>query len=500
MYKSTKLFVLFLFVSPIRFSFQQSNPQSENQAHHEEEKNVFLDAAQDMLGNLMEKNPDMGKNAVMAALGGIFQSMKGGQAIGDLLSGMNTPGGKNIASDILSGIAGMLEKNPQGFDPNMLGQVAQVFSSLAESKNEIPGQQSSPDWGSILGLAGNLISSMSDKNSEGGGFEGLLNLLPMLTGNVPSGHVHFADNELEDQLEHDKHQKGSYTPPFMNIFYEYWEHFKQSEFGEAVWKKSGLEAIFQLFVDKDGYFQVDRIFESMENASFRRKWIKSLSSFVGEWIRHLSDPSTQARYIGNIKFLGNSFLRSQGYSDSVHFDPTKPTDSAISIIDAITKKQFGLKIDSGKYIRPAVIYLKEVFKIGDGKNLLSMSKLSSKEISDRLGDVLNGELIEPVLRVWRAYKFSILNPQCDKQLLCYLNKKDNSSPAQIGLKPGVMKLSSLSAAWYLSGRTGTPFWKLYNAVTEDIVCEAHYPADCHKFYAADHAFTTESNNLHGEEL
>ncbi|XP_065224081.1 uncharacterized protein LOC135848185 [Planococcus citri] len=507
MYKSTKLFILFLFVSPIRFSFQQPSPLGQNhQAEHEEEKNVFLDAAQDMLGSLMEKNPDLSKNAAMGALSGIFQTMKGGQAIGDLLSGMNIPGGSgggsNVASNILSGIAGMLEKNPQGFDPKILGQVAGVFSSLAESKNEAPGTQSSPDWGSILGLAGNLISSMSDKNSEGGGggLEGLLNLLPMLTGNVPSGHVHFADNELEDESEHNRYQKESYTPPFMHIFYEYWEHFKQSEFGETVWKKSGLEAIFQLFIDKDGYFQVDRIFESMENASFRRKWIKSLSSFVGEWIRHLSDPSTQARYIANIKYFGNSFLKAQGYSKSVYFDPTKPTDSAISIIDAITKKHFALKINSGKYIKPAVIYLQEVFKIGEGKNLLSMTQLSSKEISDKLADVLNGELIEPVLRVWRAYKFSILNPHCDRQLLCYLNKKDNSSPARIGLKPGVMKLSSLSAAWYLSGRTGTPFWKLYNAVTEDMVCEVHYPGDCHKFYAADHAFTTESNNLHGEEL
>ncbi|XP_065213849.1 uncharacterized protein LOC135840997 [Planococcus citri] len=500
MCKSTKLFVLFLFVSLIQFSSQQSSPYTQNQVNNEEEKNVFLDAAQNMLGNLMEKNPDMSKNSAMAALNGIFQSMQGGQAISDLLSGMNIPGGKNAATDILSGIAGMLEKNPQAFDPKVLGQIAQVFSSLAQGKNEITGQQNSPDWGSILSLASNLMSSISDESSEGSALEGLLNLLPMLTGNVPSGHVHFADNELEDQSEHARYQSGSYMPPFMNMVDELWEYFKQSELGEAVWKNSGLEDIFQLFVDEDGYFQVDRLFESMENASFRRKWIKSLSSFVGEWIRHLSDPNTQARYLANIKFLGNSLLKAQGFSDSVLFDPAKPTDSAISLINAVTKKQFGLKIDSGKYIRPAIIYLKEVFKLDEGTNLLSTTQLSSKDITDRLGEVLNNELLEPVLRVWRAYKFTLLNPHCDRQLLCFLNKKDNSSPAQTGLKPGVMKLSSLSAAWYLSGRTGTPFWKLYNAVTEDIVCEVRYAADCHKFYAADHAFTTENKNLHGEEL
>lgn len=300
MYKSTKIFILFLFVSPIRFTYQQPShlPQQNQVQNEDQEKNPFYDAAKNIIEEIMEKNPDMTKNAGMAALSGLFNSIKGsnGQQIGDLLSGLNIPGGKNVASDVLSGVASMLEKSPQGFDPSILGQVAEVFSNMAESKNEIPGQNAGPDWGSILGLATNLISSMNDKNSESGGaLEGLLNLLPMLTNSAPTGHVHFADNELEDKSEHNRYQKASYTPPFMHFVYEYWEHFKQSEFGETVWRKSGLEGIFQLFVDKDGYFQVDRIFESMENASFRRKWIKSLSSFVGEWIRHVSDPATQAR-------------------------------------------------------------------------------------------------------------------------------------------------------------------------------------------------------------
>ncbi len=268
-----------------------------------EESNPFLEAAKSFLEEAMEKNPDIGKNAGIATLSGILHTIKNSDSkqISDLLSGLNMPSSNNVAGDILSGIAGMLSKNSQNFDPKIIGQVAEVFSNLADkggdvNNNEIPEQNSSPDWGAILGLASNLISSSSgDKNSEGGGLEGLLNLLPLLTSNAPSGHVHFADNDLEDSSEHKKYEKSNYVPPFMHIVYEYWDHFKKSEFGEAVWRKSGLEGIFQLFVDKDGYFQVDRIFESMENVSFRRKWIKSLSSFVGEWFKHVSDPATQAR-------------------------------------------------------------------------------------------------------------------------------------------------------------------------------------------------------------
>lgn len=268
------------------------------------EENPIFEAAKSFLEEAVEKNPDITKNAGMAALSGILQTIKNADSkpIGDLLSSLNMPSSNNVAGDILTGIAGMLNKNSQGFDPKIIGQVAEVFSNLADKggdveTNEIPEKHSGPDWSAVLGLASNLISSMGDKNGdgEGGGLEGLLNLLPMLTSNAPSGHVHFADSDLEDESEHKRYEKSNYLPPFMHIIYEYWDHFKKSEFGETVWRKSGLESIFQLFVDKEGYFQVDRIFESMENNTFRRRWIKSLSSFVGEWVKHLSDPTTQAR-------------------------------------------------------------------------------------------------------------------------------------------------------------------------------------------------------------
>lgn len=63
------------------------------------------------------------------------------------------------------------------------------------------------------------------------------------------------------------------------------------------------------------------------------------------------------RYIANLKYVGNSFLKSQGYSKSVYFDPTRPTDSFILITDAVFKRHFGLKVNSGKYVKPAVSYI-----------------------------------------------------------------------------------------------------------------------------------------------
>lgn len=130
--------------------------------------------------------------------------------------------------------------------------------------------------------------------SQGSPLEGLMNLLPAL---LQTGHAHH-DDETEDTEEHRRHEKASsLLPPFLNTAMVYWEHFKESELGRTLWTNSGLEAIFQLFTDAEGHFQTDRIFESMENHSFRRRWIRSLTSFVAEWVKHVADPATQARLV-----------------------------------------------------------------------------------------------------------------------------------------------------------------------------------------------------------
>ena len=61
--------------------------------------------------------------------------------------------------------------------------------------------------------------------------------------------------------------------------------------------------------------------------------------------------------MANVKYFGDSFLNSQGYSKAISFDPLRPTESIIIITDAIFKRNFGLKVDSGKYIKPAILYI-----------------------------------------------------------------------------------------------------------------------------------------------
>lgn len=64
-----------------------------------------------------------------------------------------------------------------------------------------------------------------------------------------------------------------------------------------------------------------------------------------------------ARYLTTAQFMGNGFLKAQGYQKSLMFDPQKPAESLSKIANAIAKRQFALNIDSGTYIKPAVTYM-----------------------------------------------------------------------------------------------------------------------------------------------
>ncbi|XP_054290436.1 uncharacterized protein LOC129005549 [Macrosteles quadrilineatus] len=466
--------------------------------NEEEETNPFVEAAKSLLQDYTKDHGGEG-GAAAAGLGTVVQSL------------LQSEGGKQLGGDLLSGLGNILT-TAQGSNPQLLGQMVEMFSNMAQTQTEensnvdhnnnevrssgrkrgddgkpaAPAASPEVNWESMMDIAASFMSQ-GGGGSQGSPLEGLMNLLPAL---LQTGHAHH-DDETEDVEEHRRHEKAtSLLPPFLNTAMIYWDHFKESELGRTLWTNSGLEAIFKLFTDTDGHFQMDRIFESMENHSFRRRWIRSLTSFVAEWVKHVADPATQSRYLATIQFMGNGFLKAQGYSKAVLFDPARPTESLSLLANAVFKRQFGLKVNSAVYIKPAVAYIQDVFRLGQSKGL-GLSHLSTQDIEGKLAETLNGEVLEPVLRVWRAYRFTLRVPSCDRYLVCQLNRFPPGTEGQAGLKPGVTKLSSLVASWFLSGQTGTPFWKLYNAAVEDHNCQVKYPANCSQFHEEDQRVTTE---------
>ncbi|KAJ8878329.1 hypothetical protein PR048_018906 [Dryococelus australis] len=286
-----------------------------------EEQNPFLEAARTLLQEQVQG-------------GGLLQGLLqgGGGGIGSLLQGQATPG---------------------GLDPQLIGNFVNLFAggqdggennNVDVNNNDAGG---SVDWEGIMGLASSFLGQKQQGAGGGGGMEGLLNLLPIL---------------LQSQ------QGGPQKPPraaprvvpgipFLSTLLEYWDHFRGSELGRTLWRSSGLEATLQLFTDEHGNFQAEKIFSSLENHSFRRRWIKGLTSFVASWAAYVAQPDTQARYLGTFQMMANSFLKAQGYHKGALFDPARPADSLSHLFNAVFKRQFGLKVNSATYIKPAVAYV-----------------------------------------------------------------------------------------------------------------------------------------------
>ncbi|KAJ4446320.1 hypothetical protein ANN_13015 [Periplaneta americana] len=278
-----------------------------------EDPNPLIETVKALLQDQLKNPGGVGPATVSGMLQNFMQS-DGGRNLGDMLMGAAKSNDGANAADILSGLGSILantaggqgKSNEGGIDPQLIGQMVSMFANQAMSdngddnvdvnNNEIKkgkskkagGKDAGVDWESMIGLATSFMAAQG--GGGGGGWEGFLNMLPVLLGAGDEG-----GDVKKIQHNHHQHKATSYLPPFMETLYDYWEHFKSSELGQTLWHNSGLEATVQIFTDKDGHFEMERIFGSLENASFRRRWVKSLTSFVAEWIAHVSDPATQTR-------------------------------------------------------------------------------------------------------------------------------------------------------------------------------------------------------------
>ena len=87
-----------------------------------------------------------------------------------------------------------------------------------------------------------------------------------------------------------------------------------------------------MMTDSHGKIEYAKLMESFENPTLRRRWITSLTNFVAEWMSHVSDPAARQRYMVTAQFIGNSFLKAQGFPKSVMFEPSRPAESLSRLV------------------------------------------------------------------------------------------------------------------------------------------------------------------------
>lgn len=173
--------------------------------------------------------------------------------------------------------------------------------------------------------------------------------------------------------------------------------------------------------------------------------------------------------------MGNGFLQSQGFPKNTMFDPQRPSETLSNLVDHVVRKHLNTKVSSITYIKPAVSYVKELLKLGKARGLM-LQKFNATDVSDKLTDTLNLEVIEPILKVHRAYRSAAKNPHCDKYILCEINSHDPNEKVGLGtgVKAGITKFGSMAASWFISSETGTPFWTLFSVINDPFNCEVKH--------------------------
>ncbi|XP_055854681.1 uncharacterized protein LOC129918265 [Episyrphus balteatus] len=459
-----------------------------------------------------------GGNSGSSGLGGVAS------LIGTLMQANNDASGRGSGSaggamQIISGIGSLLAANNGngnsggGFDPSIIGNVIEMFTNSDANDNgggsrqrrETGKQQGGGGIGldSILQIASMFMSSQQEPQNNHHQHKrsihdnsveqdnGLMSLLPMVVQAFSSF------SGAEGKRTQERHKDHAWVlPPYLEHLHVLWDHFSNSDLADALYQKSGLNAIFMGFKGRDGKLDYNKLFESLNNQSFRRRWIKAATLYLADWAGYFANPDVYLKYIQTAQLMFNGFLKSQGYPKTTFFEPSRASETISNLLDYVAKHQLNVKIESKTYVKPAVGYAKELLKLGQARVMLQ--KFNATELSDKLTDTLNLEVIEPVLKVHRAYRYVTKTPHCDKYVLCELNSEPDQGEARnnngglvAGVKPKIIKVGSMGAALFLSAETGTPFWTLFSVITTANNCETKYPVDCSGFHEGEAKVTTE---------
>jgi hypothetical protein len=152
------------------------------------------------------------------------------------------------------------------------------------------------DMESILSLASAFMNTQNQgskaKKSGGSGMEDLMQALPSLLLNTLST---FNSPEAEKR-QHDHSDHAWFLPPIFEKVHVFWDHFINSDLGKAIWENAGLSELTKTFTDKNtGKMNFEIVFKSLENHSFRRKWIKKATNYMADWVIHLANPEIQQK-------------------------------------------------------------------------------------------------------------------------------------------------------------------------------------------------------------
>lgn len=279
----------------------------------EDEPSPFLDIASSFLESFSQGQSNGGSGldgiaGIASMIGNMVQSSDGGKS---------QPSG---AAQIIAGLGSLLaansgggNKNGGGFDPSMIGSVIQMFAAANNggSRDKRSTEGGGGGLETVLSLASSFLSNYNQNQDQddvdtneikqnpykkeepkhpGLNGDNLLNLLPIVMQTLTS----FTGSDMEKTEQRHKEHVGV-LPPFLEKIHTAWDHFTQSELSDALYKKIGLDSVFKGFVGRDGKLDYEKLFESLQNQSFRRRWIQKAIVYLSDWANYLRNPDVYQR-------------------------------------------------------------------------------------------------------------------------------------------------------------------------------------------------------------
>ncbi|EFA10266.1 hypothetical protein TcasGA2_TC012466 [Tribolium castaneum] len=409
-----------------------------------------------------EAKAEILKEQNLQNIGGMINNLMqsdGAKQLGDILT--NAASGEN-AGEILQGLGSVLGQS-KGLDPSMLSMLFNMFQQGGTRSDD------SFDMNALASLLGSFMGQSDGEKAN------IWTYIPMILQTANA----FLGPEAEARARnHQDH--ANLVPPLLEKLHLLFDHFINSEMGRKMMNTVGAEKFVKVFADENGRMSYRRFVDMLENHSFRKHWIRMLTNRIASIISHFSDPKTQKKYLTTFQHFINSLIKSQGYPKAALFDPSRPTETITALANHFAKETLHMKISSKQYVKPFVEYVQELFRLAQKKGMLSVD---SHQLSDKLADTINLEVIEPIARVNRAYRFAKKVPQCDRYVMCLVNQESqDEKPSLPGLRPILSKSASLILSWFLSSTTKTPYLSLYMAVMDNKDCKTWYQDACNDFH------------------
>lgn len=228
-----------------------------------DDSNPFMDIAASFIQESLTNQNAGGGNGlagIASIIGSLVQPEGASKSNNGGLDAAQIIGG--IGSLLASANGGGNSGRSGGFDPSIIGNLIEMFATTAgdssggDRRKRSTGGQDNGGLDTIIQLASAFMGNANQVNGQPSGADGLLNLLPMVVQAVNS----FAGAEGEKVQE--RHKDHAWVlPPFLEKIHQMWDHFSSSELAEAMWKKSGVDAIFKVSMLKNSIIKSKNYFQ-----------------------------------------------------------------------------------------------------------------------------------------------------------------------------------------------------------------------------------------------